>query len=207
MKLIRIIHTGMIMSLMRVNGFEWAARMDGSTSDISNSVATDPDGNVIVAGRYTSSPLWIYQAGGGANVSSLINAGSWGGFVVKLSSSGTFLWAARIDGSDFDNCLSVATDANSSVIVTGEYSSSPLLIYQAYGGASVDSFPNDGFWGGFVVKYSSSGVFQWSARLDGTNTEGGGAVATDASGNVVVTGQYYSSPLFISSSASINLKP
>jgi hypothetical protein len=49
----------------------------------------------------------------------------------------------------------------------------------------------------FVVKYDSSGNPLWARRIGGTLAEIAWSVATDSSGNVIVTGQYASNPLNI----------
>ena len=72
----------------------WAARQDGAGDDRVMALALDSVGNVYVSGYYTSSPLSIYDAFG-VNVKTLVNSGSYGGYLVKYAVNGSFLWAAR----------------------------------------------------------------------------------------------------------------
>jgi hypothetical protein len=54
-----------------------------------------------------------------------------------------------------------------------------------FGGAGLVSAGSDDV---YIVKYNSSGTHQWSFRYGSTGSDQGMAIATDASGNIVVTG-------------------
>ncbi|KAI3651101.1 hypothetical protein MP228_004582 [Amoeboaphelidium protococcarum] len=174
---------------------QWVARMDGSNNDVAYGVAADLQGNVAVVGYYDSSTLLIYNATGN-QVGSLANSGQWGAFVVKYSSNGSVLWAARMDGTYYDSASGVAADSSGNVAVVGYYMSSPLLIYDATGN-QVGSLANNNAHGTFVVKYSYNGSVLWAARMDGSGSDFAQGVAADLQGNFAVIGQYDSSPLLI----------
>ena len=57
-------------------------------------MSTDSQGNVYVAGYFTSNPLVVYDSNG-QNVTSLANSGFDGAYVVKYASNGSVRWAAR----------------------------------------------------------------------------------------------------------------
>jgi hypothetical protein len=166
---------------------EWATRIDGTSGDEGRSIATDATGNVYVTGHYTGT-VTIFNAGG-TTFGTLANSGSAAAFVVKYNTSGTAQWATRIDGTGNDQGRSIATDATGNVYVTGFYASSPVTIFNA-GGTSFGTLANSGSNAAFVVKYNTSGTAQWATRIDGTGNDGGQGIATDADGNVYVTGFY-----------------
>jgi hypothetical protein len=168
----------------------WARRIGGTGSDTANSVSTDSSGNVIVAGNYTSD-VNIYAANG--TTVSFTKSGSNDAFVVKYDSSGTPLWARRISGSSGDQISSVSVDSSGNVIVTGYYFSNPLVIYAADDSTFAFTLSKSGFNDAFVVKYNSSGTPVWARRIGGTNDEYSSSSSTDSSGNVIVTGTYFSS--------------
>jgi hypothetical protein len=97
----------------------------------------------------------------------------------------TWQWAKSGNGSKTDEGASVATDASGNVYATGYFTS------------STDIFGNDTLTnvGGqqnlFLVKYDSIGNVLWART--GTTATVGADVATDALGNVYVTGFFFSS--------------
>jgi hypothetical protein len=133
---------------------------------VGQSVATDANGNVYVAGSTT----------GGLDGNTL--TGIIESFVTKYDSSGVKQYTRQLGVAVKDTYgLSVATDANGNVYVTG------------YTGGGLDGNTLTGTYDFFVTKYDSSGVKQYTQQLGvaGKYTAGVSA-ATDASGNVYVTG-------------------
>ena len=56
---------------------------------------------------------------------------------------------------------------------------------------SLDGNTNAGGFDGFVVKYSSGGIKQWTRLLGGNKSDWGSGITTDSSGNFFVTGETY----------------
>jgi hypothetical protein len=130
------------------------------------SVATDANGNVYVAG----------DTQGGLDGNTL--TGNQDFFVTKYDSSGVKQYTRQLGVAGQDTYgRSVATDANGNVYVAGE----------TYGG--LDGNTLTGTQDFFVTKYNSSGVKQYTRQL-GVAGKGtiGYTVATDANGNVYVAG-------------------
>jgi hypothetical protein len=177
----------------------WARRMGGTGSDLVLSVDTDSSGNVIVVGIYNSNPLNIYAANGSTVSFTLNNSGGNDTFVVKYDSSGTPLWARRLGGTGSDRANSVSTDSSGNVIVAGWYTSSPLNIFAANGSTVSFTLAISGSLDAFIVKYDSSGTLLWARRMGGTGLldDQANSVSTDSSGNVIVTGNYITSPFNI----------
>jgi hypothetical protein len=105
------------------------------------------------------------------------------------------LWAAQIAGTSSDYGYGVATDSSGNVFVTGVYSAA-LTLYNT-GGTTGATLAFTNATDAFIAKYSSTGTVLWAAQIAGTGSDYGQAVATDPSGNVVVTG-YYSAALSLS---------
>ena len=175
----------------------WARRIGATGQDVANSVSTDSSGNIVVTGYYASNPLNIYAANGSTVSFTLTNTGSYNTFVVKYDSSGTPLWARRLGGTLSDFAQSVSTDSSGNVIVVGQYSSTTLNIFAANGSTVLFTLANSGNNDAFVVKYDSSGTWQWARRIGGTFSDVANEVSTDSSGNVIVAGQHSSNPLDI----------
>ncbi|MDH4338376.1 MAG: SBBP repeat-containing protein [Candidatus Krumholzibacteria bacterium] len=140
------------------------------------SVATDASGNVFMTGYFDGT----VNFGGGP----LVSAGGYDIFVAKYGPDGTHLWSQGFGDFDDDMGYAVATDASGNVIVTGHFSE-----VVDFGGGPLVS---NGFSDIFVAKYSPTGTHLWSQAFGGTNFDDGNSVATDASGNVFVTGSFWS---------------
>jgi hypothetical protein len=133
-----------------------------------DSVATDANGNVFVAG----------QTWGGGVLDGNTQTGHSDFFVTKYNSSGVKQYTRQLGVVGADTyCSSVATDASGNVFVAGRT------------GGGLDGNTQTGSSDFFVTKYDSSGVKQFTRQLGvpGGNIWGN-SVATDASGNVYVAG-------------------
>jgi hypothetical protein len=104
--------------------------------------------------------------------------------------------AARKAGTSNDAGYGVSSDSSGNICVTGFYSSSTVTIYNA-DGSTFGTLPNSGDADAFIVKYNSAGMAQWVACIAGSSTDIGFEVSMDSSGNIYVTGFYYSSPVTI----------
>ena len=145
----------------------WATYYGGTDYDEGQGVATDAAGNIYMAGAATS------LSGGTADV-----------FLAKFNSAGTLQWVENYGGSNEDVGLGVATDNLGYVYVTGwsisAYGMGTSGSYQAVliGGADA-----------FLTKFNSTtGATQWSTYYGGSGDDYGNGVATDAAGNVYITG-------------------
>ena len=182
----------------------WGARIAGTSPDVGTAVATDPSGNVFVTGYYAAA-LTLFDSSGVSNASLPITGGT-DGFIAKYSSAGAVLWVARIAGTGTANERGngIATDSSGSVFITGIYTAALTLFNSS--GVSNAALPFTGGLDCFVAKYSSAGAVLWAAQITGETTSGdyGYAIATDPSGNVLVTGQYGGSLTLFNSSGVSN---
>jgi len=174
-------------------------RVSGSFNEFGRAFAIDrPNGSVYVVGYYDSNPVTFINSDNASFSGTLANLGGSDVFVVKYDTSGFTQWAARIGGISNDDATAVCVDANGNIYVTGTYQSTPVTVYNA-NGTTFGTLAN-GAAGGlsndvFVVKYNSSGVVQWAARMVGTTADIANGIAADSGGNVYLTGGF-KSPLF-----------
>jgi hypothetical protein len=129
-------------------------------------VSTDLNGNVFVAG-YTEGSLDGNTLNGSADF-----------FVTKYNSSGVKQFTRQLGAGNAETVgTAVATDITGNVYVTG----------RTTGG--LDGNTLTGTHDFFVTKYNRNGVKQFTRQLGAAGAETrGNEVATDASGNVFVTG-------------------
>ena len=161
-----------VTKLTSTGAYVWSHSYGADQTDEGKAIAVDRSGNVVVTG---------IRAGTGS-----ITGGAAGDmFVAKYAAAtGTQLWArAGGSGSYIDTGRSVTTDGSDNVIVTGSFQGTA-----DFGGTSLTSA------GGldiFVAKYAATtGATQWLKSYGGILGDEGFGVATDAAGNVIVTGYF-----------------
>ena len=160
--------------------FIWNRQIGGSgVFDAAHAmaVATDPSGNVVVAGSFEGT----VNFGTGPMTSS----GFKDVFVAKYSAAGVPLWAKSYgEPNDDEEALGVAMDGSGGVVVTGyfkqtvNFGTGPLTAAGTYLGDV------------FVAKYSASGAPLWVKQVGSSGFDKGTAIAVDGASNVLVTGYF-----------------
>lgn len=164
--------------------FLWAKSMGGAGGDYSYGVAVDGNDNVYTTGYIAVDGADFNPGGvGGA----LTSAGGNDVFVAKYDSSGAFLWAKSMGGTEGDQGWKAAVDGNDNVYITGYYLS-PTADFNpgGIGGGIISAGSMDVF----VAGYDSSGAFLWAKSMGGGSADQGWGVAASNSGNVYATGQF-----------------
>lgn len=140
----------------------WTRQFGTSSYERAGAVATDTDGNVIVAG-YTFGSL------------AQVNQGSANAFVRKYGPNGDHLWTQQFGANAETVATAVATDGEGNIIVAG--STAGALDGTSHGGAD-----------GYVRKYAPNGAPLWTQQFGTGADDYVAAVATDDEGNIVVAG-------------------
>lgn len=153
----------------------WSQNFGGTGDDVAYGVTVDAAGNVIMVGACTS----ITNFGGGdvftvGNIRDI--------FVAKFNAGGFHLWSHVFPGGGNDEGYGVATDVSGNVFITGTF-----FTTADFGGGDLTSAGGGDI---FVAKYGADGSFHWSKGFGASAHDAGYAVAADASGNVLVTGQF-----------------
>lgn len=134
----------------------WALSEGGSGSENAYGVTCDNAGNVILTGQYAGSSIL-----GGQSFSSIINPQtnqpSYDLFVSKYNSMGTVQWVKTGTGKYENRGLSVTTDAQNNVYISGQYSDTLLLAGQTFNNAAYNV--------GLVAKFSPLGNLMWLNNL------------------------------------------
>lgn len=140
----------------------WTRQFGTAEEDFGYNVATDPEGNIFVAG-YTFGDL-VGVSEGASDV-----------FVRKYSKAGVALWTRQFGTSGWEDLRGLATDAEGSVFLAG--STTGVLAGVSEGGYDV-----------FVRKYDASGTVGWTHQFGTIEDDGARALTTDSAGNVIVAG-------------------
>src|SRR5688500_2535630 len=91
--------------------------MGGTASDGGESTAVDNTGNVYTTGSFTGTA--DFDPGTGTN--NLTTFGSDDIFVSNLNSSGEFVWARQLGGTNSDKGISITVDNIGNVYTTGRF--------------------------------------------------------------------------------------
>ena len=152
----------------------WSKRFGDSTHQEGLNVMADALGNVIVTGFFRGT----VDFGGGP----LTEVGGFDIFVAKFDADGNHVWSKRFGDGSTQLPWGATVDGAGSVIVTGEFDGTV-----DFGGGVLTSAGNNDI---FVAKLDAAGSHVWSQRFGGSLAEGASSVATDASGNVYLTGYF-----------------
>ena len=153
----------------------WAANAGGTDYDKGYSIAVDGVGNVYVTGGFKSSTTFFGSQ-------TLTASGYWDAFVAKLSTNGTWLWAVKAGGVEWDEGRGIAVDGAGNAYVTGFFKETAM-----FGSHSLTA---SGGGDTFVSKLSTNGTWLWAVDAGGTSSDAGYGITLDGAGNIYVTGIY-----------------
>ncbi len=161
----------------------WAQSAGGASFDAGMGITSDVNGNIVITGCFNGTITFGKTA--------LTSKGSKDIFVVKYDASGNVLWAKSAGGLDSETGASISSDVHGNVIVTGYFQSSSLMFDTTkITNKSIGNREDI-----FIVKYDASGKVLWAKGVGGSDPDLGRSIATDASGNIVITGEYSSASL------------
>lgn len=102
-----------VLKLDSSGNFAWAKQFiaGSGNTDYGYSIAVDDSGNVYTAGQFMST----CDFDPGAGIYNLTAAGNSDIFISKLSTSGNFVWAKKMDGTSGDGGLSIALDSSGNI--------------------------------------------------------------------------------------------
>ncbi|MBU1139270.1 MAG: SBBP repeat-containing protein, partial [Proteobacteria bacterium] len=103
-------------------------------------------------------------------------------FATKMNTNGFVLWNKFMgEPTSSDKGLGIALDGANNVYVVGE----SMLSW----GTPITAHTGDGTWPSvFTAKINNSGALQWNTFMGSANTDMGGAITVDTTGNAYVTG-------------------
>ena len=155
-----------------VNGEWYFADFLGGDQDVNgNGIATDPQGNIYVAGNF-SGTLQVDSSALLPNSKdiALNSTGEFSdGFVGKGDLNGYVLWVRRFSGDTFTKGRRIVVDDKGNSYVLGVFTH--YVVFDEESGNPDTLFSNSPA-DMFVAKYNTDGKFQWVKQIDGSGTEG-----------------------------------
>jgi len=179
----------------------WAdATISGDT--YLNNITTDPSGNLIIFGSFSSHTMQI----GSFTLTNTKTGSQY--FIAKVSPAGTVLWAIN-DGSDvMPNYLyffstfmmgvgSITTDVYGNIYIASAYRGNTMTIGPY---TLTNSDPTGWSYDVFVAKYTPSGAIAWASSIGGNQDDFDFGIAVSSTGNVYIAGTFYSASVPVGSS-------
>ena len=174
--------TDVFVSKLDINGnFVWARGFGGISGDVGNSIAVDKAGNIYVAGTFSGTADFDPSAA----TYTLSSFGNNDIFILKLNSSGNFVWAKQIGGSNADNVESITT-TTSSVYFTGNFMGKADFDP----GPGLDTLTAWGMNDIFISKFDTLGNEVWTKRIGDFSNDMAFEIKTDFKGDVLTIGYY-----------------
>lgn len=158
---------------------QWATYYGGTNSSTRSwDCASDSESNIYLVGS-TGSTSGIATTGAHQTSPN----GFPEGYLVKFNQNGIRQWGTYYGGTDYDEVFSCAVDGNNNVYIGGITFSATNIsspgAHQINFGGNVD---------GFLVKFNSSGIRQWSTYYGGSGSEHFNGIAVDLNGNLLGVG-------------------
>jgi hypothetical protein len=182
---------------------QWATSMRASSFMSPASIGIDSNNDIYITGVYlTTTQITLDNALGNGQTPSLITLpppppsnATPSIFTVKYNAAGQAQWATYFDGDGVpDFPAGLAVDSANNVYITGQYTSTAAVQLQNAAppgqAPSPVTLPTTTSTDIYLVKYNSAGQVQWATLVNGNGFDTANDVATDANGNVYLTGNY-----------------
>lgn len=175
----------------------WLNNFQGTSGSFNTgtSLTIDTTGNVLVTGSFQNTLTITGSTPKPSNGSDDI-------FVAKFDNAGNHLWSFAIGGVADEQGLSITTDKNNNVYVTGFFNAT-MDFDPGVGTTTLTPVSNYDI---FLAKYDANGNFLWVIKAGSTlGSNYAYGVATDNSNNVYITGHFFGTVDFNPSASTANL--
>jgi hypothetical protein len=169
-----------VAKLDTYGNYLWVKQAGGTSIDWGYGIATDSSGNSYVTGCFGGTAAFgntILTSSGYVDI-----------FIAKLDTNGNWLWTKKAGGTSYDYGCSIAADSRGNSYVTGYFSDIANF--------GTNTLASKGCFDIFVAKLDTHGNWLWIKQAGGTNLDYGNGIATDNNGNSYVTGWFYDTATF-----------
>jgi hypothetical protein len=150
-----------VLQLNSDGAVQWAYSFGDSPHDFGESIEYDHEGNLLISGYFSET----VDFDPGPAVTNESSTGAEDAFLLKLSSTGTYIWSRSFGNADLDIAKRLKVDEDNNIILTGDFAGTVDFdpgedTYELTAESEVVSV--------FITKFDDSGEFLW-ARTIGEN--------------------------------------
>lgn len=167
-----------------MGNYLWAHCSGSTGADIGGDIATDYQGNLLIACRFQGSDVDFDPGTGNASLTSN------GGFdiaIAKYDTGGNYLWAKQTGGQQDDYPVKIITDIEGSIYHTGSFKGTNVDFDPGPGTAYLTSAGIDDI---YFAKYDLDGNYVWAAGIGGHYPDFGSSIALAGPAKVYITGGF-----------------
>ncbi len=168
----------------------WVKTIGGLTSEYGTSIAIDIKSKDLCLSGFFQGTVDFDP---GTGIYTKTSTGNQDLFILKLTSEGNFKWVYTAGGPGVESSNSVDIDNSGSgdIFSTGYFQQ---FVNFKVGQDSV-KLNSAGSYDMYLLKLDSSGIFQWVKSSGGVSLETGASVTIGLDSEIVICGDFYSTPL------------
>jgi hypothetical protein len=172
-----------ILKLNRNGNFVWAKHIGNNGDELGNSITMDSKGNIWVAGTFGNnsfSSTNTLDFDPGAGFFNLTTVDVYDVFLLKLSSTGDFLWATSYGSASYDMWPEITSDKNGNIYLLGDFGDA-VTFNTATGVVNMSGSMA-------TLKVENNGNIVWAKQTAGWIS--GYSIAVDKDMNVYTAGNF-----------------
>jgi len=171
------------ISKFNSNGqFNWVKQFESSDNSYVASIAIDELNNMIITGGFKG----LTDFNPGIYSHNIDSNGDYDIFICKLDSSGTYIWAKSIGGTEYERSTYITTDQIDNIYITGTFQDS----IDMDPGSGVHNIIALGSWDSFILKLDSAGNYIWSKPFQSLQEITIEKITFDPLGDLYTTGSF-----------------
>ncbi|HPS21228.1 MAG TPA: SBBP repeat-containing protein [Candidatus Paceibacterota bacterium] len=182
------LYDAFVLKMDSDGNFVWAKQMGGTAGNqaFGRSLKVDASKNVYITGYFSGT----VDFDPGAGTFPLTAVGGTDVFIVKLNSSGNFVWAKQVGGhntgTDSADSKNLTLDSLNNIYISGSFSGT----VDFDPGASVVDIVSPNNSASYVLKLDSDGNFVWAKQMGTYRWGTSPSAAVDSNGNVYFSGYF-----------------
>lgn len=176
------VHDAFITKLDSSGNLVWVKQVGGTKQDVAQAITLDFNGDLYVSG-YFEDKVDFDSGKDIFNLTSIINDDI---FVLKLDSSGSFIWAKRIGDTADINQRKIVVDSELNIYITGFFQGT--LDFDP--STQISNLTSEGNYDIFILKLDRFGNFVWAKQMGSLQDDIGLFVTLDKFDNIYCTGSF-----------------